>query len=596
MPELFGLSFARPLWLLGLLPAGVLLVLLYRRGWRRSGWEQLLPTHLHDWLLQQHAGGHHRLRFIALGVTWVLALLALAGPVLEASGESRRLQDGALVIVLDVSRNMLSNDLPPNRLQRARYKIRNVIQEHGDSEMALVAFAGSAHRVAPLSSDHGTLTSLLAALEPDIMPAEGQDVGQALALARQMIEQRPRSSSQILLVTSGLDSDGRAALAEHAQALGSQLAILGVGTTSGAPVPLAEGGFMRDDQGRILLPRLNGQQLAALARQHGARYHGISVGNRDLDYLLQPLRNIASAESDTQRLLLDQGHWLVLLLLPFAALGARRGWLGLLLCAALLPSPAAQAFSWKDLWQRPDQQAMQLLQQQRPDDAAERFVDPAWRAWALYQAGQYQQAAEVWAELARLEPDNPQHHFNQGTAQAMAGEYQAALEAYEHTLTRAPEHRAARHNRDAIEALLEELRQQQAQQPTDGNADAADAASTDTEGPANGTASQDAAGAATPATPEQEQHPGDAGSPAGADPSSGGNQGLSGGNDGANPQTQPDTDDRNGAGATDRTSQRASLEQQQALEQWLRDIPDDPAELLRRKFLHQYLQRQETTP
>ena len=590
MPELFGLSFARPLWLLALLPAAVLLVLLYRRGWRRSGWEQLLPAHLHPWLLQQQTGGHHRLRFVALGLTWGLALLALAGPQLEASAESRRWQDSSLVIVLDVSRNMLSNDLSPNRLQRARYKIRNVLQEYGDSEVALVAFAGSAHRVAPLSSDHDTLTSLLAALEPDIMPVEGQDVGQALVLARQMIEQRPRDSSQILLVTSGLDSAGRAAVAEHAQALGAQLAILGVGTSSGAPVPLAEGGFMRDDQGRILLPRLNSQQLASLARQHGARYHNISIGDRDLDYLLQHSRPTASSESGAQRLLVDQGHWLVLLLLPIAALGARRGWLGLLLCAALLPSPPAQAFSWKDLWQRADQQAMQLLQEQQPDAAAERFIDPAWRAWALYQAGQYLQAAAAWAELAELEPDNPQYHFNQGTAEAMAGEYQAALEAYEQTLTRAPEHHAARHNRDAIEALLEQLRQQAEQSAAEEPGASGD--STVEQSTDSGTG-PDAPGAATaPATQQQDQGPAEDG----GQPASSGSavSGPPGDNGGTSQSTQPGS--ANGNGTPGNHQQRASLEQQQALEQWLQDIPDDPAELLRRKFLHQYLQRQETSP
>ncbi len=590
MPDLFGLSFARPLWLLGLLPAAVLLVSLYRRGWRRSGWEQLLPAHLHPWLLQQHAGGHHRLRFAALGLTWALALLALAGPQLETTSEPRRLQDSSLVIVLDVSRNMLSNDLSPSRLQRARYKIRDVLQEHADSEVALVAFAGSAHRVAPLSSDHDTLASLLAALEPNIMPAEGQDIGQALLLARQMLEQRPRSSSQILLVTSGLDSAGRAALAEHAQALGSQLAILGVGTSSGAPVPLAEGGFMRDEQGRILLPRLNGQQLAAVARQHGARYHGISTSDRDIDYLLQHGRATASAEPGAQRLLVDQGHWLVLLLLPIAALGARRGWLGLLLCAALLPAPPAQAFSWQDLWLRPDQQAMQLLDQQQPAAAAERFLDPAWHAWALYQAGQYPQAAAAWAELAEREPDNPQHHFNQGTAEAMAGEYQAALEAYEQTLTRAPEHHAARHNRDAIEALLEQLRQQAEQSPAQGTEATEDSAA---EPSSETDAGADATGAAsTSAAQEQTQESTeDAGPPTASGSATPGPSGDSGN---GSPAT-PSGNGNDGAGASDR-QQAASLEQQQALEQWLQDIPDDPAELLRRKFLHQYLQRQETSP
>ncbi|MEJ6656646.1 MAG: VWA domain-containing protein, partial [Pseudomonas sp.] len=371
MPDLFGLSFARPLWLLALLPAAVVLVLLYQRGWRRSGWEQLLPARLHVWLLQQHPGGSHAWRFIALGLTWTLAILALAGPMMNSVGEPQRLSDNALVIVLDVSRNMLSDDLAPNRLQRAKHKIRTVMQDYPDTQLALIAFAGSAHRVTPLSQDRATMSSLLTALEPDIMPADGQNLDMALTLARQMLADQPQSSSQVLLLTSGLDSAERDALASHAKELGGQLAILGIGTATGAPVPLPDGGFMRDSEGRILLPRLNTQQLAAVARQHGSRYHGLSIGNRDLDYLLQRPRLDASTHTSDRRLPVDQGHWLVLLLLPLAALGARRGWLGVLLIAALLPPPA-QAFSWADLWQRPDQQAMQLLEQQQPDAAAKR--------------------------------------------------------------------------------------------------------------------------------------------------------------------------------------------------------------------------------
>lgn len=591
MLELSSLSFARPLWLLALLPAAVVLVLLYRRGWRLSGWEPLLPAALRPWLLQQHAGGTHALRFAILGLVWTLAVLALAGPLLHGSAQPHRLSDSAVVIVLEVSRNMLSDDLAPNRLQRSKHKIRTLMQDYPDSQLALVAFAGSAHRVSPLSRDRNTLRSLLTALEPDIMPVDGQNLDQAMTLARQMLDGQPQSASRILLVTSGLDGEQRKILDGHARELGAQLAILGVGTSAGAPVPLAEGGFMRDSEGRILLPRLNGQQLAAVARQHGSRYHGITVGNRDLDYLLQPMRTVATDPGEG-RLPLDQGHWLVLLLLPLAALGARRGWLGVLLVAALLPPPA-QALSWADLWQRPDQQAMQLLEQQQPGAAAERFVDPQWQAWALYQAGDYEQAAARWAELLAAAPDNPEYHFNLGTAQAMAGHLPEALEAYEQALTRDPDHTAARHNRGVIEALLEQLRQQQEQQAA-GADEAGDGATpevpggatpADTSSPSNGNGDT---GASTPPPADE----GSGGPSAATEPApAGGTAGLA--QDSAAGKPGAAGAEPSAGGAPGQPS-GAALEQRQALQQWLQDIPDDPAELLRRKFLYQHLQQQES--
>ncbi|SES11322.1 VWA domain-containing protein [Halopseudomonas bauzanensis] len=598
MTELLGLSFARPLWLLVLPPAVILLVLLYQRGWRQSGWEQLLPASLRPWLLQQHPGGSHALRFVLLGLTWTLAILALAGPVMDSTNQPRRLPDSAVVMVLDVSRNMLSDDLAPDRLQRAKHKIRTLMQDYPDSQLGLVAFAGSAHRVSPLSRDRNTLRSLLTALDPEIMPIDGQNLDQAMVLARQMLSGHPQSTSQILLLTSGLDSPEREVLASHARELGAQLAILGIGTASGAPVPLPEGGFMRDSEGRILLPRLNGQQLAAVARQHGSRYHGITVGNRDLDYLLQPLRTTTDAEVSDRHLPLDQGHWLVLLLLPLAALGARRGWLGVLLIAALLPPPA-QALSWADLWQRPDQQAMQLLEQQQPAAAAERFSDPAWHAWALYQAGDYEQAATAWAALAATEPDNAEHHFNRGTAQAMAGDYQPALESYEQALTRDPRHTAARHNRGIIEALLEQLRQQQ-QEDASTEGDAASSgeqprttgSQTAGNGNGNGNGKEPTPAASTSAQGSKADA-----TPGSTTPATGGaasgdlNNGQASPSMGSGPQREE------GGSTSPRGPQQqnnnAALEQRQALQQWLREIPDDPAELLRRKFLYQHLQQQE---
>lgn len=598
MTELLGFTLLRPWWLLALLPAAILLVQLHRHGWQHSDWEQLLPRPLHQWLLRRQAGGSRGLRFAALGLTWTLVIVALAGPAVETGAESRRVDDNALVVVLDLSRNMLANDLPPDRMERARLKIRSLIQDYGDSQLSLIVYAGSAHRVTPLSNDHATLTNLLGALSPDIMPSDGQNLGAALDMARQTIAPLPSKGSQILLVTSGLDNGARDILAEHARQLGPQLSILGVGTRSGAPVPLSEGGFLRDDQGRILLPRLNSQQLGNLAREHGARYHEITTSDRDLHYLLRPLQSSGTAATGDRVLLVDHGHWLVLLLLPIAALGARRGWLGLLLCALLLPQDAL-AFSWNDLWQRPDQQAMQLLQDQQPAAAAQRFRDPEWRAWALYQAGEHAAAAEEWATLSHIQPDNPEYLFNRGTALAMAGDYSAATEAYEHALTLDPTHQGARHNRDALEDFLEKLREQQEQQQqgdadeaADGDQSAGQNGGQDS-GTGNGT-TQGGPGAQEAADGAGDQAPGQDPGATGSSPAVTGS--LSTDGEAANGNDPGTEDGEAPASANGSRLPRQTLERQQELEQWLREIPDDPAELLRRKFLYQHLQQQDTTP
>lgn len=592
-----GLTFARP-WALLLLPvAGFFCWMLYRKVNQRSAWDTLLPAPIRQALLQRQAGDKHVGRFLLLGGAWLTGILALAGPVLESPLPATQTNQSALVIVWDMSRNMLATDLQPNRLERARLKIRDLIQIHSDSQLALIAYAGTAHPVTPLSSDMHTLTNLLVSLKPSIMPEDGQNLEAGLQLASQMISSLPPDDSRVLLITSGVEGAQLDALRNYAEDLGGRLSILGVGTTEGSPVPLAEGGFMRDAQGRILLPRLQNKSLEGIASKTGARYEQIRLDDQDLNSLVPATQRLAEAQQNAALSRNDQGHWLILLLLPLAAMGARRGWLGLVLCATLIPLPAEASF-WQDLWQRPDQQAMQRMERQQPDAAASLFENRQWRAWAHYQAGDYKSAVEAYEALLSAQPDDPDHHFNHGTALAMAGDYQSALEAYEQTLTRAPEHQPARHNRDRIEALVEELAKQKGQAELQKSADA------DNAGPT--TDSNSGAGTENESNKAPSQSPGDSqddtstGRTSGAEPSNSGSAGSAGAlNDAAQGETTattaqtPTADQVGSPDARDSSARTRNNEQQAALRQWLQNIPDDPAELLKRKFMHERLQQLE---
>lgn len=586
-PDQWMITFARPAWLAALLPALALGWLLYQRSQKHSGWESLLPVAMQRELLQRDLADRPRARFWLLAAGWLLAVLALAGPSWSVPAPAVSPNQAGVVVVLDVTPGMLADDVAPNRLQRAKHKIRDLLRLANDYQVALIAYAGSAHVVVPLTHDQNTLTNLLDALDPAIMPASGHNVGAALQLANEMIAERPASLSRVLLITSASEPEQLQALQQFAAELGPQLAILGIGTQAGAPLPLPGGGFMRDEQGRILVPRLDAQGLAAIARQHGAAYHSVTTDDADLKRLVPRFHETAFSVDGDQLRLSDQGHWLVLLLLPLAALAGRRGWLGLLLVAGLMP-PLAEA-GWLDLWQRPDQQGAQLLDQQRPLDAADRFQDPRWKAWALYQGEQYEAAADAYAEVINLEPDNAAHHFNYGTALAMSGSLELALEAFEQALTRDPDHQGARHNRSRVEDWLEQLRQQEQAGSsetgaTDGSEEgqqqAAESSNTDKQ------PEPDPAAAQQSPQPAAGDQPG-AGQEAqtGADPAAASAFGsaLGSTNDNASPQPP----------AADPVAIARQAEQDQALRQWLEEIPDNPAELLRRKFLYQHLQEQQ---
>lgn len=587
-------AFLRPLWLLGLLPGLALCWLLFQRTRSGSGWESLIPARWQQLLLDgQRTRAPAPFLLLAFGLA--LAVVALAGPAVRSPVHLAEQNQSSVVVVLDLSQNMLAGDLSPSRLARAQRKIQDLLARPEGYQVGLVAYAGSAHRVTPISDDYATLTNLLGVLEPGLMPSQGNDVDAALALARGMIEHLPRRTSAVLLVTSGAEGAALEALERHAAELGPRLAILGVGTAAGSPVALAEGGFMRDEAGRILLPRLDAQTLGALARRHGAGYQGITQDDADLDQLLGRLETRIASSADQQVILRDVGHWLLLPLVLLAALGLRRGWLGVLLIAALIP-PQAEA-GWADLWQRADQQALDLLADDRPDAAAARFEDPAWRSWALFEAKRFDESVAGYARVLEGNPHEADHHYNYGTALAMAGRYEESLEAFEQALTRQPDHQAARHNRAQVEALLKSLAEQAAaeaaaDEPADQQAEAPrDSGTSDAKGdPAAGdsTAGDPTAAPQSNTDPLQTQP---------VAPSPGQDAAALAAEDGGDISSQVAEAEGPGREATAAADSPAlDREQQQALQQWLQDIHDDPGELLRRKFLHQHLQRRETPP
>ncbi|EJM64176.1 tetratricopeptide repeat protein, partial [Pseudomonas sp. GM50] len=265
------------------------------------------------------------------------------------------------------------------------------------------------------------------------------------------------------------------------------------------------------------------------------------------------------------------GYWLLLPLLLLAACAGRRGWLFCLPLLFMLPQPS-YAFDFEDLWLRPDQQGLHLLKQKRPAEAAQHFEDPQWQGVALYEAGDYSGAAQRFAQ------GNDAHaHYNRGNALAKSGELEAALDAYDQALERQPDLRPALTNKALVESLL---KQKTSAPPVEPDKTADGKTETITQEPPPGSATQPSNG--EPKTDTEQTTP-DAGQPPTTPPQPGANE-VPGSELGDEQSTTPP---RRPA------SDMIEGEQRQALEQWLRKIPDDPGELLRRKFWYEQQQHQD---
>lgn len=569
--EMLWPHWLRPFWLFLLPLCGWLLWQLWHRQRRSGRWQALLPAAFQAVLLSGGRARHNRLPWIALGLAWLLALLALLGPSWQRLEQASQKRADPLVVMLELTPAMLAGDATPNRLEQAKRKLLDLLQARRDAQTAVIVYAGSAHTLVPLSDDLATTRNLLEAVRPAIMPEPGQRADLAVDKALSLLEQGAQGRGRLLLIGSQLSQEERSAIRASLQGRREQLAILGIGSVEGAPIRNDNGTFLKDASGAILVPRLDDAGLRQFAAELGGSYRKARPDDADLQGLglldgPQELRD--SAEATQLAAWADQGHWLLLPLLLLAACAGRRGWL---FCLPLLLLGAPQpsyALSWNDLWLRPDQQGQRLLQADQAKEAATRFEDPQWQGEALYRAGDYPAAAARFAQ-----DDSAIGHYNRGNALAKSNELEAALDAYEQALERQPELPQALQNKALVEQLLRQQQQSQEQQQSPQPPEQA-------QPPASAQPSAESPQQATPAPqPKQEQ----------AEQTPPAEQGQ------ATQQGEQQASAQQGreAGPAGSDAEPLDGEQRDALEQWLRQIPDDPGELLRRKFLYEQQQRQE---
>ncbi len=570
--NLQALHFLRPWWLLAILPALALTLLWARRRWSGSPWRNALAPELLAVLLERQESASRRCTPWVIGLGLSLGALGLAGPTWERQPQPVEQKGDGLVILFDLSLSMYAEDLSPSRLTRAAHKITDVLRRRSEGFTALVAYAGDAHIVAPLTDDVRTIENLLTSLNPAMMPVLGSNTGSALDLAHNLFDNARMAEGRMLLVTDGIDQVS--AVADRCSSH-RPLSILGVGTSADALIPLdlmnQPGQHLRTESGELVRTPLDASRLAAVAQLCRGRYRNIEVGDGDIVELLHTSLPTATENIKVDREFdawADMGYWGALALLPVLLVGFRRG---LLVCLTLglmasLPAPQAFAGVWEDLWLGRDQQAQQALEQGQPDIAAQLFENSQWRAAAKYHSQDYEGAAKDWRDPVAASSS----HYNLGNALAHLGDYTNALAAYEEVLKAEPNHEDAVFNKALVGRLLA---QQQAEQSADGNQ-----GGQGNEHPQNSQGRDGANQAPSPASPNgEEQQAG-----VGAEQDDQDRQQL---------QPQEGAEDAGQTAELSAAGGDSRNEEAEAMEQWLRRVPDDPGGLLRRKFRYETNQR-----
>ncbi len=527
------LHFLQPWWLLALCALPLVWWIGTRRGVASAALSRLVDAQLLPHLLRGERT-HQTLPTWLFLAAWTLATLALAGPTWNRQAQPLYADRATQVVAISLSQHMLARDVAPSRLDRARFKARDLLAANRDGLNALIAYAGEAFVVAPLTSDAHSLNELLAALAPDTMPVDGNNATAAIRRAVTLVRDGKADAASLVLITDQADATAVAA-ASKAQAAGLRVSVLGVGTPHGGPVPQANGSLLHDAQGNLVLAGRDDHELAAVAAAGGGRYVPMSVDHRDIDALHAQLRMGSKAQKSAQvgDAWQDRGPWLLLPLVLLAALAFRRGWLCLLALVLLPCLPGtASASTWSDLWQRPDQQAVSALRHGDAKRAQQLARDPAWRGATAYRAGDFTAAAHALEHVPGATAA-----YNRGNALARQGQYAEAISAYDRALQLDPTLADAQANRKSVEDWLRQKKPPQQKPPQQKPGSAQDQKSQE-----DGAKDQQSSAQKAEKSPQQGQQPQQGSQSVKSDDGSGKD---SSGTDGQDGKQKPAADDDN---------------------------------------------------
>jgi Ca-activated chloride channel family protein len=570
----------RPEWLL-MIPGIILLVYFLARSKLGSGnWDSVIDRELMPYVLSRESDHGKDYRWWLMGFIGVVSVIALAGPAWQRIEQPVFRAEHALVVALDLSRSMDAQDITPSRLQRAKLKILDMLERRKSGQTALVVYSANAFTVTPLTMDTDTIASLVNSLGTDIMPSRGSYPEVAIAKGKQLLEQAEIGFGKVILITDGGSSPAASAAARDLKAAGYTLSVLGVGTIEGAPIPHATNGFVTDSRGQIAVPKLEEHDLRTLVDVGGGVYARISDDERDLDRLLfgEKLGGAVIGDgtlaADRWR---EEGPWLLLFLLPLAALAFRRG-LVIMLIFFIAPLPqTTYAATWNNLWLNKDQQAKRELEAGNATNAAALFKNRDWQAVADYEAGDYVGSASVFSEN-----NDTRNLYNFGNAMALKGDLDAAIEAYEQVLERQPDNEDAAYNLDLV------MKKKDQQEQQNQGEDQESVAKPGEEGEKPNSEEQSVEqGQEGDSSNDSELQEGDSSKSDNEETLEDDMKALQEELQRAAEEVNSDEQPQQMSGA-ELAELRQQQEQEQAMEQWLRRIPDDPGGLLRRKFRYQY--------
>ncbi|MFT6386790.1 MAG: Ca-activated chloride channel family protein [Cellvibrionaceae bacterium] len=590
--------FLRPFWFLALIPLVWVCYRLWQKRLENTGLESCIDKNLLPHLVYGKNNTRSSLPIAGLLIIWLISIIALAGPTWKKISQPLVSTESAVVIVLDLSPSMRAEDLKPSRIIRAHLKIQDFLSRRKEGLTALVVYAGEAYVVTPLTDDTKTIGNLLPTLKPGILPLPGSNTEMGLSLAAELIIDAKLTKASILLITDNIDESAEPKILKLFPRSVS-LSILGLGSEAGSPIP-NNGDFLKDKAGNIIIAKRNSAVMQSIATKVNGYYLPLQADTSDIDFYHQQLEkqfDTNQVNDENQRQYdtwHESGPLLLTLMIPLIALIFRRG-LVIALCSlffsfgGFFPSNVYAASLWDSLWKNSNQRALESYKQEEYAGAAKQFDNSQWKGSAYYKNDDYD------AALAEFSKQNTAiNNFNKGNALAKLQRYDEAIAAYDSALEKKPDLKKAKINKKLVEEIKkqeedqkqkEEKNQEKSDDNNQKNQDEQEQRKNneDKKDQTNGNQSSDKP-SGTPKNKEQENSQ--------SKPSEQERAALEENKKNPHPNRENEKSNSKTKASADKEDE-LSDEERQALEQWLRKVPDDPSGLLKRKFEYEHQKRRQ---
>ncbi|GLS89728.1 hypothetical protein GCM10007916_07950 [Psychromonas marina] len=616
LPEIsiMPFEFLRPIWLLGLIVVIVLSLLRYKKN-SSSNQQSLIAPHLSGNIVSK--GAQNGKRQFTFSLMAAIACIALAGPTWRSIDMPVYEMEKAQVIAFDLSYSMFATDIKPNRLSQARFKAIDLVKHWSEGEKALIAYAGDAFTVTPLTRDGNAIINHIPSLSPDIMPVRGSRADLALDKAIELLQNAGYNQGHIVFISDNIAPQQSQQMIDKLKGTNWVVSVLAVATEQGAPIQLSDGSLLKSDNGEIIVPKLDAKPLYDLSRAGEGLYLTSRTNSSDIEQLGsffddQQTRKNESEQAGADQFAIDDGYWMSFLLLPLFLLLFRKGTFFALLLVISIPftSPTLEA-SESSIWNNDQQNGYKAYQSEDYQSASEFYTTPLEQGSALYKDKQYEQALSAFTEAVSQQPENASAFYNQGNSYAQLQQLDKAIEAYDKALTIDPNLQQAQQNKTLLEQLKEQQEQEQQDQKNDQSneqdsqqdqqqSEDQQSQESDSEQKSDDQQSQDSESEqqqsedqqSQESESEQQQSEDQQSQESESEQQQSEEQQAQ-----AESQSEPIEDQSTEQQAAQLTETDQAVNQElEELPNWLKNMPDDPSILLRRKMQVEYQKRAKSQP